>query len=1743
MFFSRMLVCAFLMLIFNSSLFGIDRDFETLYRGNNPTLFADLQQAVNESADGDVIVFNANVTIPFTEQLTLNKAVSFKAQNNSTVVFDGQHTTRLLNITGVPVDLNPPSGNGFQNIVIEGIKLTRANIVNTWEIFDENLNSSPSTFNPATNSWDNADFDTAFGVDSIYSENREGGAIYADGVNLKILNSSITDSYAVTSGAAVFMLNGNLEIENSEISGNMCTGNTRPANYTGPTSIIGGIICHGSIYSVSDFVIKNSKIKNNFFKTLGTMPVRGGIIYSKITGYDEPYIFSVSSNVISNNKMVNLGQNSAPVYGNLFYRSTEYSQPEASEVFNNNVVSGNLAINDSTSPYLNALIYYFRPNGAPSTFSVSNNSVSKNSGSNALFSSTGAAGNEIHYYNNTLVNNDAPAHSIFTGTNRIKLWGNIIGFNNNTADIKGSNLTSGGYNFIKNTVTPIHPTDLDNTLTFAELNLAEVYDEEHETHLYYVPLPNSPLIDASPVPASTPDDVDLSTDIIGNSIASSERDTGANEATQVFEITTGVNHVGGTVNPYDNTYVFPGQSKTVSVNTDTGYIIDNISVNFNPVPIINLTGMTFIIPPVFEDQQVLTSFEQVTNPVFMEVGMYDPYANQWFYNEGTISPVPDPQTGDPWVEVPYNESQTFRITADEFYLIDSIQIYDSSNGNITDIPITNLYQMDVTIPNIVNSMTINATFRDGRSPVFMEVGMYDPYANQWFYNEGTISPVPDPQTGDPWIEVPYNESQTFRITADEFYLIDSIQIYDSSNGNITDIPITNLYQMDVTIPNIVNSMTINATFRDGRSPVFMEVGMYDPYANQWFYNEGTISPVPDPQTGDPWIEVPYNESQTFRITADEFYLIDSIQIYDSSNGNITDVPITNLYQMDVTIPNIVNSKTINATFRDGRSPVFMDVGIYDPYTNQWMYNEGSISPIPDPQTGHSWVEVPYNESQTFRITSDEFYLIDSIQIQNFEDNSTTDIPVTNLYQMDVTIPNITNAMAIQATFRDGRSPVFMDVGIYDPNSNQWMYNEGSITPVPDPQSVHPWIEVPYNESQTFRITADEFYLIDSIQIQNFEDNSTTDIPVTNLYQMDVTIPNITNAMAIQATFRDGRSDVIAIVGEYIDGQLVNNQGTISPSAVTPIPYQGSHSFNVVPNTGFKIDRVTIHKFEDDSTIEVTISDPFLYSGTIENITDLVEITATFIEYRPSIYSIANGYTDPDTGDLMPAKGTISPESELLVQYGSDQTYTIIPDEGYKISSIVVDGIPQQINNVRYDTFTFSNVTEDHTISVSFTELPYEVNVTTVGNGTVTPESQKVDDGEDLEITITSNPGHLIDKISINGNISSVAGQPELYTLALNDITDNKEITVYFIEEPALESGLAYAGSSEWTTVNTRRNYDSMVLVTTPVMTVNDPTFCIRIQNVTSSSFDVRIFRLDGSSAELNQIPFTYFIADEGTYTEESHGIKMEAVKFNSTVTDRKGSWKGQARSYQNYYNSPVVIGQVMSSNDPAWSVFWSKGNKNNAIPNSQSLSVGKHVGEDPDNSRLDETVGYIVFEAGNYNYENSVLTAKVGNDTIDGVQNNGNKYTDLPEADFVVASQTAMDGGDGGFAVLLNDFAPVNGEITFAINEDTLKDSERKHTTEQVAWLASKQLNSTTALDDNSTITDLTASGNVILNDFLSDEVTIQLKSDVSDGTLLLESNGNFIYVSNSGLVDSFEYELLDVNGAVLSEGTVNLAP
>jgi hypothetical protein len=265
------------------------------------------------------------------------------------------------------------------------------------------------------------------------------------------------------------------------------------------------------------------------------------------------------------------------------------------------------------------------------------------------------------------------------------------------------------------------------------------------------------------------------------------------------------------------------------------------------------------------------------------------------------------------------------------------------------------------------------------------------------------------------------------------------------------------------------------------------------------------------------------------------------------------------------------------------------------------------------------------------------------------------------------------------------------------------------------------------------------------------------------------------------------------------------------------------------------------------------------------------------------------------------------------------------------------------------------------------------------------------------------------------------------------------------------------GSTAWTSVDLGRTYVSPVVIATPIYPDGAMVPVVtRIRNASGSGFEVRIERTDGH-AEAVSCDVSIVAVEAGVYTQADNGVTMEAVRFTSDVTAENNNWTGEVRSYQNTYANPVVLGQVMSANDPDWSVFWCQGANRTSPPNASNLVVGKTVCEDPDTTRADEIIGYIVVESGTGTIDGVAYSTGLGADTVLGYgdDNTGYSYSisGLSTASAAALSQAGMDGGNGGWAVLVGSNAMTSTSLRLEIDEDQLHDSERNHTTEQVGYI------------------------------------------------------------------------------------------
>ena len=129
-------------------------------------------------------------------------------------------------------------------------------------------------------------------------------------------------------------------------------------------------------------------------------------------------------------------------------------------------------------------------------------------------------------------------------------------------------------------------------------------------------------------------------------------------------------------------------------------------------------------------------------------------------------------------------------------------------------------------------------------------------------------------------------------------------------------------------------------------------------------------------------------------------------------------------------------------------------------------------------------------------------------------------------------------------------------------------------------------------------------------------------------------------------------------------------------------------------------------------------------------------------------------------------GSISPNGSVSVKEGESQVFTITPNKGYEIASLKVDGT--EVENPS-NTYTFTNVTSNRTIDVSFKEQAVVPPAVEAPSITKQPQPVSVKAGETATFTVVAAGTDLSYQWQVNKNdnagfVDIVGANSESYTL-------------------------------------------------------------------------------------------------------------------------------------------------------------------------------------------------------------------------------------------------------------------------------------------------------------------------------------------------------------------------------------------
>ena len=158
-------------------------------------------------------------------------------------------------------------------------------------------------------------------------------------------------------------------------------------------------------------------------------------------------------------------------------------------------------------------------------------------------------------------------------------------------------------------------------------------------------------------------------------------------------------------------------------------------------------------------------------------------------------------------------------------------------------------------------------------------------------------------------------------------------------------------------------------------------------------------------------------------------------------------------------------------------------------------------------------------------------------------------------------------------------------------------------------------------------------------------------------------------------------DVTFAIYRYAIGVVAGPNGSITPGSMI-VDCGSEVEFEIVPDDCYEIYQVLIDGVNDPDAVENG-------TYTFESVEGPHAIIALFTRIQYTIEASAGVH------------GSIAPTGDVTAYCGMNRTFTFIPDFGYQVDSVYIDG---DYNPLATNPYTFVNVTENHTIHVTFKEV-------------------------------------------------------------------------------------------------------------------------------------------------------------------------------------------------------------------------------------------------------------------------------------------------------------------------------------------------------------------------------------------------------------------------------------------------------
>ena len=298
--------------------------------------------------------------------------------------------------------------------------------------------------------------------------------------------------------------------------------------------------------------------------------------------------------------------------------------------------------------------------------------------------------------------------------------------------------------------------------------------------------------------------------------------------------------------------------------------------------------------------------------------------------------------------------------------------------------------------------------------------------------------------------------------------------------------------------------------------------------------------------------------------------------------------------------------------------------------------------------------------------------------------------------------------------------------------------------------------IDWGTGKTFRVVADSGHAIQQIKRDGVV---IYDFSGSKIDMFDYVLENVVADTQIEAIFEPVTYEIIVIT--------VGN-GTVNPGTTTAI-YGSSKVFTITPDNGHRIWSITL----DGVDMPVTASSGNAQRFTISDINSDHILSVKFVTSVLKITTV--------TG----SNGSIRP-TELEVEYDSFASVSIVPNEGYEIASIHIDGVKVDDSKVSKggvaQNVAFEHVTEDHEVRATFSKIQLTITASVSGDGgTISPNGTlPYEYGATAAFVIAPDPQKTIDKIYVDGaEVAVTVTEGDKQTYLFENIKESHTIVVSF----------------------------------------------------------------------------------------------------------------------------------------------------------------------------------------------------------------------------------------------------------------------------------------------------------------------------------------------------------------------------